>query len=151
MANAKNQKAINRDIEKECIQLYFANLHLIYYFLDKVSFIARCEDEMWSSMQQTIKSNRRNSRFPALYNAVVAVGAITAGDDTVVAQSRDKVHDYMKGHSNKLSHVSEQKKPTYAPLELAQVYFSKAKSLLSDLFEASTIDGMQTLLLMVSG
>lgn len=149
-SHASHQMAPNVEIEKECIQLYFANLHLIYYFLEKASFMARCEDEMWSGEQQLSGSRtRRKSKFPALYNAVVAVGAITAGDDTVVAQSRDKVQGFMEDHSNKLSRSSSKKKPIYPPLELAQIYFAKAKTLLGDLFEASSLESTQTLILMV--
>jgi hypothetical protein len=149
-SQVSHQMAPSVEIEKECIQLYFANLHLIYYFLDKASFIARCEDEIWSGGQQSSGSrSRRNSKFPALYNAVVAVGAITAGDDTVVAQSCDKVLGFMEDHSSRLSRSSGKRKPIYPPLELAQVYFAKAKTLLGDLFAASSLESTQTLILMV--
>jgi hypothetical protein len=149
-SHTPHQLVPNVEAEKECIQLYFANLHLIYYILDKASFIARCEDEIWSGEQQSSESRTcRNSKFPALYNAVVAVGAITAGDDTVVAQCRDKVQGFMEDHSSKLNRSSVKRKPIYPPLELAQVYFAKAKALLGDLFEASSLESTQTLILMV--
>jgi hypothetical protein len=149
-SHLSHQLVPNVDIEKECIQLYFANLHLIYYFLDKAIFIDRCEDEIWSGKQQSSgPRHRRNSKFPALYNAVISVGAITAGDDTVVAQSRDRVQGFMEDHSNKITRSSDKTRPTYPPLELAQVYFARAKTLLGDLFEASSLESTQTLILMV--
>ena len=145
-----HQMGSNFGIEKECIHLYFANLHLIYHFLDKAAFLVRCADEIWSGEHQSPGlRNCRKSKFPALYNAIVSVGAITAGDDTVLAQGKDEIQEHMEGKSNKLNRSSGKRKPLYPPLELAQVYFTKAKSLLGDLFEASSLESTQTLFLMV--
>jgi hypothetical protein len=122
----------NQEIEKECINLYFVNLHLIYCFLDRNAFLSRCEQEIWSQNS----AFKTSSRFPALYNAVVAVGALTAGDDTVLAEGREKVPGSLENGSNQR-------------LELAKVYFGRAKSLLGDIFEVCCLENVQTLLLMV--
>jgi hypothetical protein len=122
----------NQEIEKECINLYFVNLHLIYCFLDRTAFIARCEGEIWSQTS----AFKTSSRFPALYNAVVALGALTAGDDTVLAEKRDTAQESPENASNQR-------------LELAKVYFGRAKSLLGDIFEVCCLENVQTLLLMV--
>ncbi len=143
--------APNIEIEKECIELYFANLHLIYCILDKASFISRCENEVWSCEPQVFGpiSRRNSSKFPALYYAVVAVGAITAGDDSVLAQSLGKVRGFLDDRFKQLSQSPGHKKPIYPPLELAQLYFTKAKVLLGDFLEVCSLESTQTLLLMV--
>lgn len=143
--------APNLEVEKECIKLFFANLHVIYYFLDKETFLGKCEREIWSPdpIVLTSKGRRNRSKFLALYNAVVAVGAITAGDDTAVAQSREKVQDFLEDSLKQRSDNSKKKRPIYPPLELAQIYFSKAKTLLGDLFEVCSLESTQTLFLMV--
>lgn len=129
----------SHEIEKGCINLYFANLHLIYCFLDKGKFMARCEKEIWSQES----AFRTSSRFPALYNAVVAVGALTAGDDTVLTETQEKVQEFLDDSSKQ----SDQQ--FYPPLELAKRYFARAKSLLGDIFEVCCLENVQTLLLMV--
>ena len=135
---------------KECINLYFANLHLIYYFLDKSSFLDRCQREIWSkgiNSTPLSKTSPSDSKFPALYNAVVAVGALTAGDEALIAQSQEKIHVYMK-HRFKRKTSSSRSKQTYLPLELGKTYFSRAKALLGDIFESSCLESQQTLFLM---
>lgn len=140
----------NVNVEKECIQLFFSNLYLIYYFLDKEAFLALCEAEVWSSESSMPRQKRRpKSKFLALYSAVVAVGAITAGDDTVVAQNCEKVQGSVDNCPMRRSAHSSKQKPVHSPLELAQIYFMKAKSLLGDLFEACSLESTQTLFLMV--
>jgi hypothetical protein len=135
------------EIEKECIQLYFANLHVIYYILDQSSFIRRCENEIWSATQRGVTSvqlDRKRSRFLALYHAVVAVGVLTAGDDTSVLQSCYHISSFLDRSRGGLSEGS-----MYPPLELAKTYFEKAKTLLGDVFESSSLETTQTLFLMV--
>jgi len=148
---ASNNGVPNFEVEKQCIQLYFANLHLIYYFLNKASFMARCESEIWSCDLPVSRprSDQKCSRFPALYHAVVAVGAITAGDDTFLAQSLENVRSLLDDRSKQLAKPPGNKKPVYPPLELAQIYFAKARALLGDFFEASSLETTQTLFLMV--
>jgi hypothetical protein len=140
--------APSHEVEKECIQLFFANLHLIYYFIEKNPFMESCETLVWSPDPKVSKSrlSQNSSKFLALYNAVVAVGAITAGDDAVTAP---KVQSFLEAHSKQRSERSTSR-VAYPPLELAQIYFAKAKSLLGDLFEVCSLESTQTLFLMVS-
>lgn len=134
------------ELEKECIKLYFANLHLIYFILDKETFMARCESEIWSSNPRVSRPSQKSSRFPALYNAVVAVGVITAGDDTLLAQNLGRVQSFLDDPST-LKQTSGRK--IYPPLELAQRYFAKARILLGDFLEVCSLESTQTLFLMV--
>lgn len=136
----------NHEVERECIKLYFANLHLIYFFLDRSSFEKRCQAEIWSPSAAGTPdhgSRRRRSRFPALYNAVVAVGALTAEDDTLVNQCQGVVQTFLK---NSVRH--DARSSGYQPLALASIYFAKAKVLLGDMFESCCLEGQQTLFLM---
>lgn len=144
---ASQYPAPNIEVEKECIQLFFANLHLIYYFLDKIPFLESCERLIWSPDPHASKARESQnlSKFSALYNAVVAVGAITAGDDAV---SAPKVQSFLEARSKQRSERSTNKKAPYPPLELAQIYFAKAKTLLGDLFEVCSLESTQTLFLM---
>ena len=144
---AYNYPAPGHVVEKECIKLFFANLHLIYYFLDKAPFIESCKMLIWSPDSNTSKDKapQNPSRFLALYNAVEAVGAITAGDDAVAAP---KVQAFLQGRSRLRSEHSNNKRVVYPPLELAQIYFARAKVLLGDFFEVCSSESTQTLFLM---
>jgi hypothetical protein len=137
------------EIEKDSIQLYFTNLHLIYCLLDQDSFINRCERDVWAPAQQRAPKqlDRRRSRFLALYYAVVALGLLTAGDDMFALRTRFHISKLL-GRS---SATSRDKELLHPPLELAETYFTKAKSLLGDVFESSSLETMQTLFLMVGG
>ena len=145
--------APNLEIEKECVQLYFTNLHLIYNFVDKVSFIARCEREIWSisAAANSPPQSEESTQFLAMYHAVLAVGAITAGDDTVTVVSHQHVRSYIDFRTGQLNKPHRHKKNEYAPLELAQFFFAKAKTLLGDFTESSSLETIKTLFLMVSG
>jgi hypothetical protein len=46
-----NYPTPNHDVEQECIKLFFANLLLIYYFLDKNKFVESCKILIWSPDQ----------------------------------------------------------------------------------------------------
>ncbi len=137
----------NRAIETECINLYFANLHLIYFFIDRAAFETRCKAEIWSQDYHTPSARRhthRSSKFPALYNAVVAVGALTAGDDTLVGHDRDQLQQFLHARS---SSAKGQTSTFVGPLALASIYLAKAKSLLGDMFESCCLESQQTLFL----
>ncbi|KAH8817495.1 hypothetical protein F5884DRAFT_830552 [Xylogone sp. PMI_703] len=134
------------EIEGESIRLYFTNLHLIYCILDQDSFIRRCEADVWAPIHQSVPKqlDRRRSRFLALYYAVVALGLLTAGDDMFAIRTRFHISRRL-GRSSETSWHNPLLHP---PLELAETYFTKAKSLLGDLFESSSLETMQTLFLM---
>lgn len=143
--------APNLEIEKECVQLYFTNLHLIYNFVDKAPFIARCERDVWSTSAtaDTSTQDEESTQFLAMYHAVLAVGAITAGDDTVTVVSHQHVRSYIDYRTGQLNKPQRRKKTEYAPLELAQFFFAKAKALLGDFAESSSLETIKALFLMV--
>jgi hypothetical protein len=69
-------------LEIEYVNLYFHNLHYVAPFLDSEKFKSRCGREIWAV--SALKRLRRNQmHFSALYNAVLAVGALTAPTDAL--------------------------------------------------------------------
>jgi hypothetical protein len=130
----------NADIEKECVRLYFSNLHLIHPILDQSSFITRCETEIWDPES---RPGSTTSTFLALFNAVLAIGAINAGDDAVFMRDMATVRQTERFAG------PDQRAPTYPPLKLAKLFFERAKTNLGDVFETCSLESTQTLLLMV--
>ena len=128
-------------IEKECIRLYFQNLHFIHPVLDKSDFWQRCEKNVWLTRPSSSVSRSFDDRtFGPLYDAVVAVGAITAAED-------DQIFNFLASRnaggaaSNNSTKASEAR-------TLAAKYFVRAKSRLGDIFEMCSFNGTLTLLLM---
>ncbi|KIW02725.1 uncharacterized protein PV09_06159 [Verruconis gallopava] len=130
----------NQDIERECVRLYFLNLHIVHPFLDQTQFIERCESEVWSLRPGQEVSQ---SPFLALFNAVLAVGAINAGEDASFMRDTMSVRQAERyaGHQDR-------KAPTYPPLKLAKLFFERAKTHLGDVFEACSLESTQALFLM---
>jgi hypothetical protein len=134
----------NADIEKECVRLYFLNLHLVHPILDQTSFIAKCETDIWEQGITPDSHHFPRSSFLALFNAVLAIGAIIAGDDAVFMRDMATVRQTERFAG------SGQRAPTYPPLKLAKLFFERAKANLGDVFEACSLESTQALLLMVS-
>lgn len=134
----------NSDIEKECVRLYFQNLHLVHPILDQTSFVMRCENEIWDIPESPARSEGSHSVFLALFNAVLAIGAINAGEDALFMRDTTTVRQAER-YAGGLSHRA----PTYPPLKLAKLFFERAKTNLGDVFEACSLESTQTLLLMV--
>jgi hypothetical protein len=130
----------NSDIEKECVRLYFSNLHLVHPILDQAKFTARCETEIWDLESQ---SKATSSTFLALFNAVVAIGAINAGDDATF------MRDIATVRQTERFAGPDQRAPTYPPLKLAKLFFERAKINLGDVFETCSLESTQTFVLMV--
>jgi hypothetical protein len=137
-------------IEKEFIHLYFQNLHVIYCILDRDVFFSRSGAEIWSKSTAAISNSdfRRPSKFPALYCAVVALGALVSGEDVVEQTSSHSrwYWDALRKQSGKSQ--SHSLKQSHLPRELAEVYFSRAKALLGDIFESCSLETQQTLFLL---
>ncbi|KAF2427355.1 hypothetical protein EJ08DRAFT_354842 [Tothia fuscella] len=133
----------NADVEKECVRLYFQNLHLIHPILDQTDFIAQCETEIWAR-DLTVEGHRSapTSKFLALFNAVLAIGAINAGDDAVFMRDMATIRQMERFAG------SDQRAPAYPPLKLAKLFFERAKYNLGDVTEACSLENTQTLLLM---
>jgi hypothetical protein len=133
---------VELQIEKEYIRIFFDNLHYIHPFLSQTAFIAQCERDVWN---HTIHQNLRKQKlhFFALYNTVVAVGALTAGTDLVEGFRSSLAKQHPRRHSKQETRI-----PT--SVDLSKVYFASAKKSLGDYFEVCSLEGVQALILMVS-
>ena len=136
------------EIERECVRLYFENLHCIHPILDPSAFIGRCENVAWrydgSRGESPPQKERARVRWIALLNAVMALGAITAGETSMLTWNS----------SVELLKRAEQDNPTssvalYPPIRFARLYFERSKYCLDDIFESSSFETVQTLFLLV--
>lgn len=137
------------EIQRECTRLYFANLHCVHPVLDHMDFLARCEREVWLDQaphMPTLVSNQglHKTRFLALFNAVLANGAITAGETSLLTW--DRTINFLERQSG--GHAFSNPHP-YTPIRVARLYFERAKELLGDIFETSSVETTQALFLMV--
>ncbi|CAK7214055.1 hypothetical protein SEUCBS140593_002049 [Sporothrix eucalyptigena] len=122
---------VRTELERECARLYFMNLHCVHPVIDQTSFLERCEREVWAYVAATPAS-----RFLALFNIVLAVGAITAEDTTLAM---------WKGMTDFLDQAFQQDglaggKRTDMSIKAAHVFFEKAKFHLGDAFESSSFE-----------
>ena len=139
----------NQAIEKDCIDRYFMNLHVIYCFLDKTTFMKRCKQDVWSKgASYPPTDGGRGSTFPALYSAVVAVGALISGDDILDQNSADRQSFWDTLIKQSVAETAHPFKRSSLPRELAKMYFARAKFLLSDFFETCNLETQQTLFLL---
>ncbi|RSL72468.1 hypothetical protein CEP53_001114 [Fusarium sp. AF-6] len=148
--NKESLHNIETEIQRECVRLYFNNLHCIHPILDHANFLIRCETEVWQNSTQDNSTptqnlvQRRKQRFLALFNIVLAIGAITAGDTSSLTW--DRTAKYLEEACN--GHVFDISPPPYAPIRVARLFFERARVLLGDIFESSSIETAQTLFLM---
>ncbi|KAE8140157.1 fungal-specific transcription factor domain-containing protein [Aspergillus pseudotamarii] len=128
-------------LEMEYVNLFFENIHNSLPFLDKKHFTGRCEQEIW--VKSTFKKLRRDQmHFFALYNAVLAVVALTASADAFLSL-RTELEISLTEHS-------PSRPPRNAPSSvfLSKIYFRRARQLLGDLFEVCSMESAQALLLL---
>lgn len=128
------------EIEKMFISSYFSNKHYIHPMLSKSSFMQRCEQEAF------VFANRPafcqdSSKFAGLYFAVVALGAINASPNETA------LLDHYCSLSSDPGKRGLVDKPS--ALDFADFFFGIAKQALGDLFESSSLESAQTLLLLV--
>lgn len=135
-----------KDVEREFARLYFQNLHHIHPILDPASFLARCEKEVWARTGPNNPTSYLHRRFLALYNAVLAIGAITAGEESEYAWKTQYLADQI-AELEVLSGI-DASPSTYTPLRFARVFFERAKSYIGDIFESSSLESAQTLMLL---
>lgn len=129
-------------LEREYVNLYFYNLHCIHPFLSSEAFKLRCEKEIWAT--SALKRLRRNQmHFLALYNAVLAVGALTAPTGLLHGARAELEIRSEEDRRNGPKHVP-------SSIRLSKLYFQRARRLLGDVFEICSLEGTQTLLLLVS-
>lgn len=137
-------------IQRECIRLYFENLHCVHPILDHKLFLENCEKEVWLSKEPTVETQgfpQREARrgFLSLFNIVLAIGAITAGETSML--NWERTLDFLECNSG--ANASLDNSPLYTPTRIARMYFEKAKELIGDVFESSSFETAQTLFLMV--
>lgn len=135
------------EIEKESARLYFQNLHNIHPILDPSAFLARCEKEVWSRApfaNSSVDLQRGCRRFLSLYYAVLAIGAITAGEQSLLAWRQNL--DFLD--QDEISSGIQASPTTYPPIRLARLYFERSKAHLGDVFESCSFESAQTLFLM---
>ncbi|KAE8423063.1 fungal-specific transcription factor domain-containing protein [Aspergillus pseudocaelatus] len=128
-------------LEMEYVNLFFDNIHNSLPFLEKKHFTGRCEQEIW--VKSTVKQLRRDQmHFFALYNAVLAVVALTASADALLSLRNEL--------EISLTERSSSRPPRNAPssIFLSKIYFRRARQLLGDLFEVCSIESAQALLLL---
>lgn len=139
--------AFATEIERECVRLYFQNLHNIHPILEQVSFLKRCEDEVWPRQSRSdgllSSQMRREARFLALYNVVIAIGAITAGETSLLME--DHTRDFLDRTGQPGAEET-----LYPPIRLARRFFDRSRLYLEDICESSSLETAQTLFLMVS-
>lgn len=122
------QGSVQTTIERECLRLFFQNLHLIHPVIEESAFMERCENEIFSQRTQP------GGDFLALFNAVLAVGAVTAGPDTLLMKNAPA--------------VASIETPSFLPLKFAKLFFERSKAHLGDIFEACSLERAQTLFLL---
>jgi hypothetical protein len=129
-------------LEREYVRNYFHNLHYLHPMLDSSDFMALCEDHIWSFDAPNEKAKDRRHFF-ALYNIVVAVGALVAGEDFSNEFGRElsMYNESLRGH--------RRPSPPFTSQMFSRIYFRKSWTLLGDVFEVCSLESAQTLLLMV--
>jgi hypothetical protein len=141
VAREANILSSGQHVERECARLYFQNLHNIHPVLNPSTFLSRCEQEIWGDSGR--KAN--NQKFLSLFNIVIAIGAITAGAGSSILWQH--VHEFLRQNEQ----VGLRKPTGYPPLQVAHLFFKKAKAFLGlgNIFETSSVETVQTLFLMV--
>jgi hypothetical protein len=131
-----------RRLEREYVRNYFHNLHYLHPMLDSSDFMALCEDHIWSVDAPNERAKDRRHFF-ALYNIVVAVGALVAGEGLSKEFGRElsMYDESLRGH--------RRPSPPFTSQMFSRTYFRKSWTLLGDVFEVCSLESAQTLLLMV--
>ena len=144
-ASLKNEivecRLVENLLEKEYMRIFFDNLHYIHPFLSPTVFALRCERDVWEKVDHH-RLQKHQLHFFALYNAVIAVGALTAGTDLLTnlrcRLGTERAH-------KRVNH--EWVVPS--SVDLSKIYFRRAKKFLGDYFEVCSLESVQALILMV--
>ncbi|KAH7393850.1 putative C6 transcription factor [Phaeosphaeria sp. MPI-PUGE-AT-0046c] len=141
LLSAARIRTAQRRLEREYVRVYLDNLHYLHPMLDSLAFIARCEENVWATdtLDEAIRPFRH---FLALYNIVVAIGALIAGKSVTQKLRLDiqTCMEHMVPPQKTIKSVSSQ--------ALSRKYFQKSRALLGDVFEVCSLESAQTLLLM---
>lgn len=155
-SHGTRQDDIQLQMERECVDLYFQNLHCIHPVVDHALFLARCGQENWrndtrsgsGSIPDSPPVQARN-RFLALFNVVLALGAVVAGQNSML--NWPQTIRFLDSVEQQQQIPFARNTTTYPPIRAAAWFFSKSKSHLEDVFESSSLETVQTLFLMVWG
>ncbi|USP77960.1 hypothetical protein yc1106_05234 [Curvularia clavata] len=117
--------ALKTQLEKAYINIFFQNLHYVHPMLDPVQFEELCERDIWGP-HTTIGRRKGYKHFSALYNIVVAVGALIAGKSVLEDLGQDRQARIAELTSPRTSErrVSSQ--------TISRTYFRKSKEQLGD-------------------
>lgn len=129
-------------LEQTFIRVFFNNLQHLHPMLDPILFKERCEREVWSTLIYT-EIRKVSRHFFALYNIVVAVGALIAGRSTLDDLGPDMQTRVVE------SMDSEPPEKGISCQTISRAYFRKSKDQLGDTSAVCTLESAQTLLLMV--
>ena len=97
--------------------------------------------EIWAASALK-RLRRKQMHFLALYNAVLAVGALTAPTDAFENSRAELGPPLEENHAH-------DRKLVPSSIRLSRLYFQRARRLLGDEFEICSLEGAQTLLLLV--
>lgn len=135
-------QASKRRLEKAYIHEFFHNLHLLHPMLDPPQFEERCERNIWE-MHTTTERHKGSRHFSALYNIVVAVGALIAGRNVLEDLGPD-----MQICTVELVESGVPERQISSQM-ISRTYFRKSKDQLGDTSAVCSLESAQTLLLMV--
>lgn len=137
-----SHQASKTRLERTFIRVFFNNLQHLHPMLDPILFKGRCEREVWSTLAY-IERRKVSRHFFALYNIVVAVGALIAGRSTL-----DDLGPDMQPRVVELMDSETPEKRMSCQI-ISRAYFRKSKDQLGDTSAVCTLESAQTLLLMV--
>lgn len=135
--------AVKHRLERELVRNYLHNMHYLHPMLDGTEFMVQCEAEIWVRDVNAEKSAQRR-HFVALFNIVVAVGALVAGREVAEEFSQEIIAIEQSKHQPSVSSQQTSLRT------LSRSYFQEARAFLGDVFEVCSLESAQTLLLMVS-
>ncbi|KAJ5720363.1 transcriptional regulator family: Fungal Specific TF [Penicillium malachiteum] len=136
---SKIPRSSQLEIEKIFIASYFTNKHYIHPVLSKDAFMRRCERDAWPVPRRSALF-QGTTKFSGLYFAVIALGAINASPNETA------LLDHFYQHS-----TDPEKAPSsirFSALDFAKFYFGVSRQALGDLFESSSLETAQALLLL---
>lgn len=129
-------------LEQSYVQIFLNNLHHLHPMLDPVTFESRCETHVWVESPPTDRQKGLRHFF-ALYNIVVAIGALIAGTDVFTELGRD-----MQSYTAHLTEA-ENSERVNSSQAVSRIYFQRSKDLLGDTSAVCSLESAQTLLFMV--
>lgn len=135
-------RASKTRLEQAYVQVFMHNLHHLHPMLDPVAFGEKCERHVWAA-NATDDGKKGLRHFFALYNIVVAIGALIAGGEVFTELERDV--QLCTAHLADAAHFER----VNSSQAVSRIYFQRSKDLLGDTSAVCSLQSAQTLLLMV--